>query len=56
MWGCRVHWYLLPERLRREVWAAYVEGQEISKTPSLKYIEVVRRVQTWCLAHNAINS
>ena len=34
MWGCRPHWYKLPKTLRAKVWATYVPGQEITKTPS----------------------
>ena len=29
------------------IWAAYVPGQEITKTPSAEYMEVAREVQRW---------
>ncbi|HEV8503678.1 MAG TPA: hypothetical protein VGR63_19055 [Casimicrobiaceae bacterium] len=47
MWGCRAHWYQLPQRLRNRIWAAYVPGQEISKTPSPAYIDAAKAVQQW---------
>lgn len=47
MWGCRAHWYALPKDLRNQIWRTYVPGQEISKTPSREYIEVVNKVQHW---------
>lgn len=49
MWGCRGHWYALPKFLRDKVWAAYERGQEITKSPSEKYIEVAHEVQEWIL-------
>ena len=53
MWGCRPHWYRLPKTLRDKVWAAYVPGQEITKTPSAEYVEVAREVQRWIQNHDA---
>ena len=47
MWGCRPHWFALPKELRSKVWAAYVPGQEITKTPSKMYIDVANEVQVW---------
>lgn len=52
MWGCLEHWFRLPKRLRDAVWAAYVPGQEITKTPSPEYLAVAREVQTYCEAWN----
>lgn len=46
-WGCRKHWYLLPKELRSKIWFAYKPGQEITKTPSAKYLVVAREVQEW---------
>ena len=51
MWGCRPHWYKLPKALRAKVWAAYMPGQEITKTPSPEYVEVAREVQRWINDH-----
>lgn len=47
MWGCRTHWYMLPKNLRDKIWATYVSGQEITKTPSIAYIEAANEVQEW---------
>ena len=51
MWGCRRHWYMLPKRLRDKIWAAYVPGQEITKTPSAEYVKVAREAQRWINDH-----
>ncbi len=47
LWGCKYHWFLLPEQLRNEIWRTYRPGQEITKRPSAEYIAVARRVQDW---------
>ena len=47
MWGCRRHWYQLPLRIRNRIWATYVPGQEITKTPSLAYIAAAKEAQEW---------
>lgn len=47
MWGCKQHWFALPKRLRDKVWATYRPGQEITKTPSASYINVVKEVRQW---------
>lgn len=46
-WGCRPHWYALPQALRNQIWAAYSPGQEDTKTPSARYIEVALEVRQW---------
>ena len=38
---CRRHWFMVPASLRRAVWAAYRPGQEITKTPSEGYLDVM---------------
>lgn len=50
MWGCKPHWYRVPKHLRDRIWAAYVPGQEITKTPSRAYIEAAQAVQAWIAA------
>lgn len=47
MWGCKSHWFRLPQALRNKVWATYRPGQEITLTPSRAYVEVAREVQEW---------
>lgn len=39
---CRAHWYKVPAHLRARVWATYRPGQEVTKDPSLEYIEAQR--------------
>jgi hypothetical protein len=51
MWGCRAHWYALPEALRDEIWRTYRPGQEKTLTPSRAYVEAAQKVQTWILAN-----
>lgn len=51
MWGCKQHWFQLPKHLRDAIWAAYVPGQEVSKTPSPLYLSVASEVQRWIKAH-----
>ena len=50
-WGCRPHWYKLPLALRNKIWAAYRTGQEDTKTPTRRYVEVAREVQNWIKAN-----
>ena len=50
LWGCKEHWFRLPLRLRRKIWATYVPGQEITKTPSSEYMEAALEVQAWIAA------
>lgn len=51
-WGCKKHWYMLPEDIRRRIWRAYRPGQENTKTPSGGYIEVAREAQAWIAEHH----
>lgn len=51
MWGCSRHWYLIPANLRRRIWATFVPGQEISKTPSPEYVKAAMAVQDWIKAN-----
>lgn len=47
VWGCREHWYRLPQHLRARIWRAYRPGQEEDLRPDLSYIAVAREVQDW---------
>lgn len=51
-WGCKPHWYKLPQDLRRRIWRAYRVGQEKTKTPSREYVEVAREAQDWIMANH----
>lgn len=42
MFMCKRHWFLLSRELRSKIWAAYVEGQEVTKNPSTEYLEAAR--------------
>lgn len=52
MWGCPQHWYMLPLALRKKVWDNYRPGQEVDKTPSTKYLEVIEEVREWVKEHH----
>ncbi len=47
MWGCKYHWFKLPLALRNKIWAAYVPGQEVTMTPSEKYLLAAEEVDQW---------
>lgn len=51
MWGCKVHWFKLPKKLRDKIWNTYVPGQEIDMTPSNEYLNVADEVQQWIKQH-----
>lgn len=53
MWGCRMHWYMLPRDLRAKVWRAYRPGQERDMTPSPEYIAVANEVSAWIRSNHA---
>lgn len=56
MWGCRPHWFMLPNHLRLRIWQAYVPGQEVSKTPTPEYMQAAHEVQEWIKQCGGINS
>jgi hypothetical protein len=39
---CKPHWFALRKAVRDAVWREYQNGQEISKTPTLRYLAVQR--------------
>ena len=47
LWGCKEHWFKLPQHLRDRIWATYRPGQEIQKNPSIAYIKAAQQVQDW---------
>lgn len=51
MWGCKKHWYTLPQYLRNKVWAVYRPGQEVDMRPSEAYMKVAQEVQDWIAAY-----
>lgn len=50
LWGCKAHWYALPQHLRDRIWSTYRPGQEVTKTPSTAYVHAAREVQAWIAA------
>jgi hypothetical protein len=52
MWGCKTHWYKLPQRMRTRIWRCYRPGQEADQRPSREYLEAAREVQDWILANH----
>lgn len=49
MWGCKHHWFRLPQRLRARIWATYRPGQEITKDPSPEYMKAAKAVEDWII-------
>lgn len=47
MWGCKAHWFKLPQSLRNKIWATYRPGQEVSMTPSQDYLDAANEVDAW---------
>jgi hypothetical protein len=47
LWGCREHWFRLPQALRVRVWAAYRPGQEETGELSTAYLVAARDVREW---------
>lgn len=47
MWGCKSHWSKLPGSLRARIWATYEPGQEVTMTPTQRYIDTALAVQKW---------
>src|SRR5688572_3792847 len=43
MFMCRAHWYSLRKPMRDAIWREYRRGQEIDKSPSLRYLAVQQR-------------
>lgn len=51
MWGCRVHWYRLPQAIRTKIWETFKPGQEVNATPSREYVAAAREAQDWIKAN-----
>lgn len=52
MWGCKPHWFGLPQDIRAHIWAAYRPGQEVDKKPSPGYIVAAQAAQKWIAEHH----
>lgn len=51
MWGCKTHWFRLPQALRNRIWRAYRPGQEEDRNISEDYLKVAREAQEWIAAN-----
>lgn len=47
MWGCKEHWFRVPQAIRDEIWKAYEAGQEESMTPSQAYLDAAEKAEKW---------
>lgn len=43
MFMCRRHWFMVPKRMRNQIWATYVPGQELTMDPSPQYLVATRK-------------
>jgi ribosomal protein S26 len=56
MWGCRRHWYMLPQHLRTRIWQTYQPGQEKGAADvSHAYVQAARAVQRWIIEHYCVD-
>lgn len=46
-WGCKPHWFSLPQHIRARIWATYRAGQEIDKNPSREYVLAAHAAQRY---------
>lgn len=53
LWGCKAHWFKLPDDLRRRIWRAYQKGQEETGRPSRDYLEAANDVQACIAKHHS---
>lgn len=51
VWGCRAHWYKLPEVIRDKIWNAFRAGQEKDMRPSRDYVAAAQEAQAWIAAN-----
>lgn len=51
MWGCRAHWYRLPNNLRAWIGRAYRQGLEAGTHPTRSYAEAHRAALAWIAEH-----
>lgn len=40
MFMCKKHWFMVPWRLRKQIWKHYTPGQEDTKEPTAEYCRV----------------
>lgn len=52
MWGCKTHWFKLPQSIRNRIWRAYRVGQEQDGRPSREYVDAAQEAQEWIRANH----
>lgn len=50
-WGCREHWYALPNNLRAWIGRAYRQGIDTGTHPTRSYVEAHRAALAWIAEH-----
>ena len=50
---CRRHWYAVPKHLRDRIWQTYRPGQEVTKDPSVEYVEAATEARLAVAAQEA---
>jgi hypothetical protein len=51
MWGCRAHWYALPNNLRAWIGRAYRYGIDTGTHPTRSYVDAHRAALAWIAEH-----
>lgn len=52
MWGCKAHWFALPQTIRNRIWRTYRAGQEQDGRPSSAYVEAAQAAREWIIANH----
>lgn len=52
MWGCKRHWFKLPQSIRNSIWRSYRAGQEQDGRPSREYVNAAHAAQEWIKRHH----
>jgi hypothetical protein len=55
MFMCKRHWWALPKKMRNEVWAVYVPGQEDRMDPTEEYLAVATKAVQWLADKEGFN-
>lgn len=47
LWGCKSHWFALPQGIRDAIWSTFKPGQEVTARPSREYVAAAQAAQDW---------
>ena len=51
LWGCRKHWFALPQQFREAIWRTYNKGQENGDVPvTQEYLDVADEIRAWIIS------